>query len=105
VVVARTGELQGYAGPMGRANIRALNAAPFLPPVQVKRAILVYQVVGAQAPPVSPLLKGPYLHCLRDRRACEQLPALSIAFTLTRMFALLAAYPGVPRVSRTDAVP
>jgi hypothetical protein len=36
-VVARIGQLLGCAGPMGRAIIRALNAAPFLRPVLARR--------------------------------------------------------------------
>jgi hypothetical protein len=63
VVVARQGELLGYNGPTGRANTHALSAAPFLHRVMANRSVVVYQVQGAQPLPVSPLLKGPYLHC------------------------------------------
>jgi hypothetical protein len=64
VVAARTGELIGYGGPEGTANFRALNSTPFLRPVYVTHAVRVYQVTGARAPAPSPLLQGPYLHCL-----------------------------------------
>jgi hypothetical protein len=65
VVVAREGDLIGYREPEGkRVDLAALNATSFLRPVLVKPYVRVYQVVGARAPAVSPLLKGPYLHCL-----------------------------------------
>lgn len=64
VIAARVGELLGYGGPIHRGNIPALNAAPFLRPVLVKPYVVVYKVVGSKPPPLSPLLKGPYLHCL-----------------------------------------
>ena len=54
----------GYYGPTGRTNVRAMNAAPFLQRVFVKPWVTVYRVVGAHAPPVSPLLQGPVLHCI-----------------------------------------
>jgi hypothetical protein len=65
VVVARQPLFLGYSGPTGRANIPALNTAPFLHRVLVTRAAIVYRVVGAPAVPISPLLKGPDLHCIR----------------------------------------
>jgi hypothetical protein len=55
----------GYFGPTGKANIQALDAAPFLQRVFVTPSAIVYRVAGAHAPPVSPLLKGPVLHCIR----------------------------------------
>jgi hypothetical protein len=55
----------GYFGPTGKTNIQALDAAPFLQRVFVTPSGIVYRVVGAHAPPVSPLLKGPVLHCIR----------------------------------------
>ena len=54
----------GYFGPTGKANIQAMNAAPFLQRVFVTPSAIVYRVVGAHAPPASPLLKGPVLHCI-----------------------------------------
>jgi hypothetical protein len=42
-----------------------MDAAPFLQRVFVTPSGIVYRVVGAHAPPVSPLLKGPVLHCIR----------------------------------------
>jgi hypothetical protein len=64
VIAARTGELIGYGGPEGTANLPALKAAPFLHQVYATRAVRVYQVTGARAPAPTPLLQGPYLHCL-----------------------------------------
>ncbi len=64
VIVANWGELIGYGGPEGNANLSALNASSFLHPVYATRAVRVYQVDGAPATAPSPLLKGPYLHCL-----------------------------------------
>jgi hypothetical protein len=55
----------GYFGPTGKTNIQAMNAAPFLQRVFVTPSAIVYRVVGAHAPPVSPLLQGPALHCIR----------------------------------------
>lgn len=55
----------GYFGPTGKTNIQAMDAAPFLQRVFVTPSAIVYRVVGAHAPPVSPLLKGPVLHCIR----------------------------------------
>jgi hypothetical protein len=65
VVVTPVGLLLGYSGLTGAANIRELNAAPFLERVLVKPSIIVYKVRGARPVPVSPLLKGPDLHCIR----------------------------------------
>jgi len=63
VVVARQDQLLGYKGPIGKTNTHDLRAAPFLHRVLANRSVVVYQVQGAQPLPVSPLLKGPYLHC------------------------------------------
>jgi hypothetical protein len=65
VVVSRVRMLLGYPGPTGRTNVQAMNAAPFLQRVFVTPSAIVYRVVGARALPVSPLLKGPVLHCIR----------------------------------------
>ncbi len=65
VVVSKVGLLLGYEGPTGTANIPELNAAPFLQRVLVTRSAIVYRVRQAQPGPVSPLLKGPVLHCIR----------------------------------------
>jgi hypothetical protein len=54
----------GYFGPTGKTNVQAMNAAPFLRRVFVTPSAIVYRVVGAHAPPVSPLLQGPVLHCI-----------------------------------------
>jgi hypothetical protein len=64
VVVSKVGLLLGYTGPPGTANIPELNAAPFLQQVLVTRSAIVYQVRNARPGPVSPLLKGPILHCI-----------------------------------------
>jgi hypothetical protein len=67
VVVARIRNMIGYAGPIGsvrKIDLSAMNATSFLRPVFVKPYVHVYQVVGARVPAPSPLLKGPYLHCL-----------------------------------------
>jgi hypothetical protein len=50
---------------VGKTDIRALNAAPFLHRVLATPYVLIYQVVGARGQPISPLLTGPYLHCLK----------------------------------------
>ncbi len=65
VIVSRLPLMLGYYGPIGNVNIRGLDAAPFLQRVLVRRSLIVYRVLGADAPAVSPLLKGPYLHCIR----------------------------------------
>jgi hypothetical protein len=67
VVVVRQSQLLGYGGPTGKANMPAIRAAPFLHPVLVKPYVIVYQVQGARPPPGSPLLSGPYLHCITSR--------------------------------------
>jgi hypothetical protein len=67
VVVSRVGMLLGYPGPTGTTNVQAMSAAPFLKRVFMTSSVIVYRVVGAHAPPVSPLLKGPVLHCIRTR--------------------------------------
>jgi hypothetical protein len=66
VMVARVGQLIGYPGPEGKADLQAVNAASFLRPVLVKPYVRIYQVVGAHAPKPSPLLQGPDLHCLTE---------------------------------------
>ncbi|HEX9030328.1 MAG TPA: hypothetical protein VF834_00700 [Streptosporangiaceae bacterium] len=65
VVVALGFQELGYQAPLGPPNLRELNAAPFLHRVFASRSLLVYQVDGAQPAPASPLLRGPYLHCMR----------------------------------------
>jgi hypothetical protein len=67
VVVSRVGMLLGYPGPTGTTNVQAMSGAPFLKRVFMTPSVIVYRVVGAHAPPVSPLLKGPVLHCIRTR--------------------------------------
>lgn len=64
VIATRQGQLLGYKGPTGKTNYRDLRTAPFLRRVLGNRYVTVYQVRGAHPPPVSPLLKGPYLHCV-----------------------------------------
>jgi hypothetical protein len=67
VVVTHKDLLLGYEGPTGSTNVQAMNAAPFLRRVFLTPSASVYRVVGAHAPPVSPLLRGPVLHCIRTR--------------------------------------
>jgi hypothetical protein len=67
VVVTRQNQLLGYTGATGRVNWSAMRAAPFLHPVLKTRYVTVYQVQGAHPPPVSPLLTGPYIHCMTSR--------------------------------------
>jgi len=64
VVVARVPFLLGYPGPTGVTNVAEMNSAAFLQRVLVTPAVIVYRVVGAHPAPVSPLLKGPVLHCI-----------------------------------------
>jgi hypothetical protein len=64
VVVARVKNLIGYVGPESKTDLPAISATSFLRPVFDKPYVRVYQVVGAHTPAPSPLLKGPYLHCL-----------------------------------------
>jgi hypothetical protein len=64
VVVARKSGMLGYPGPIRTPTTSATAAAPFLRPVYGTPSLVVYRVAGAQVPPVSPLFKGPYLHCL-----------------------------------------
>jgi hypothetical protein len=66
VVVTPVSLLLGYTGLTGPANVRELNAAPFLERVLSKPSVVVYKVRGARPVPVSPLLKGPDLHCVRE---------------------------------------
>lgn len=63
VVVAKVYLLLGYMGPESSYRMHALNTAPFLHRVLNTSSVAVYRVAGAQVPPPSPLLKGPYLHC------------------------------------------
>ncbi|HUJ05306.1 MAG TPA: hypothetical protein VLX31_04245 [Streptosporangiaceae bacterium] len=65
VVVASGYQELGYEAPIGPPNLRQLSATPFLQLVYSSRSIQVYKVVGTQATPVSALLQGPYLHCIR----------------------------------------
>jgi hypothetical protein len=65
VVASKVGLLLGYTAPPGHANIGELDAAPFLQRVMVTRSAIVYRVLNAHPGPVSPLLKGPVLHCIR----------------------------------------
>jgi hypothetical protein len=67
VVIAQRSGLLGYQGPTGHADIPGLDSSRFLHRVLTTSSLTVYQVQGAQPPPVSPLLKGPYLHCLTSR--------------------------------------
>jgi len=67
VVLSRVRNQLGYTGPTGRTNFRAMSAAPFLQRVFMTPSAIVYRVVGAHPPPVSPLLRGPVLHCIRTR--------------------------------------
>ena len=67
VVLSRVTNLLGYTGPTGRTNFRAMTAAPFLQRVFMTPSAIVYRVVGAHPPPVSPLLRGQVLHCIRTR--------------------------------------
>jgi hypothetical protein len=67
VVVARHRLLLGYVGPTGQTNIAGLDDSPFLHRVLVTPGFIVYQVHDAHPPPASPLLKGPYLHCMTTR--------------------------------------
>lgn len=64
VVLAREPELLGSQAATGQTNFHDMRAAPFLHQVMANRSVVVYQVRGAHPPPVSPLLKGPYLHCI-----------------------------------------
>jgi hypothetical protein len=64
VVVALGRSTLGYPGPISTPNTHATAAAPFLHQVYASPSLVVYRVAGARVPPVSPLFKGPYLHCL-----------------------------------------
>jgi hypothetical protein len=64
VVVASEFQELGYQAPIGWPNLRELNRARFLRPVFSTQSIVVYRVLGAPVPAPSPLLRGPYLHCL-----------------------------------------
>jgi hypothetical protein len=67
VVIVRQSQLLGYGGPTGKVNMPGIRAAPFLRPVLVRPYVAVYQVQGARPPAGSPLLTGPYLHCITSR--------------------------------------
>jgi hypothetical protein len=64
VVLERQPELLGSQATTGQTNFHDMRAAPFLHQVMANRSVIIYQVQGAHPPPVSPLLKGPYLHCI-----------------------------------------
>lgn len=64
LVLARQPELLGSPATTGQTNFHDMRAAPFLHQVMANRSVIIYQVQGAHPPPVSPLLKGPYLHCI-----------------------------------------
>jgi len=64
VVVALRRNTLGYPAPISYPTTRATAAAPFLHQVYASPDVVVYRVAGARVPPVSPLFKGPYLHCL-----------------------------------------
>jgi hypothetical protein len=64
VVVSLKRNTLGYPGPISTPTTRATAAAPFLHQVYASPVLVVYRVAGARVPPVSPLFKGPYLHCL-----------------------------------------
>ncbi len=67
VVTVGQKELLGYSGPTGSTNTPAIRAAPFLRPVLTKKYATVFRVRGSDPAPVSPLLKGPDLHCITTR--------------------------------------
>lgn len=69
VVVADGFQELGYAAPIGPPNVRELAAAPFLQLVFSTRSIRVYKVVGTKDSPTSPMLDGPYLHCIKSKVA------------------------------------
>ncbi len=66
VIVARGFQELGYQAPLGPPNIGEMNSVPFLRRVYMSKTMLVYEVtaVGTAVAPESPLLHGPYLHCL-----------------------------------------
>ena len=66
VVVTGQNQLLGYTGQTGNVN-KDIHAAPFLHPVLNKWHATVYRVRGVHPPPVSPLLKGKYIHCMTTR--------------------------------------
>jgi hypothetical protein len=59
-------DLLGYQQPVGTANLGKLLAAPFLEQVMAEPSAIVFKVLGAHPAPVSPLLEGPYLHCVQE---------------------------------------
>ena len=66
VIVARGFQELGYQASLGPPNIGEMNSVPFLRRVYMSKTMLVYEVtaVGTAVAPESPLLRGPYLHCL-----------------------------------------
>jgi hypothetical protein len=66
IVVTGQNQLLGYTGETGDVN-RNIRSAPFLHEVFSRRYVTIYQVQGVHPPPVSPLLKGQYLHCMTTR--------------------------------------
>jgi len=64
VVLTGQNQLLGYTGQTGKVNVHGIRTAPFLQPVLTRPYVTVYQVQGVAPPPVSPLLKGPYIHCM-----------------------------------------
>ena len=66
IVVTGQNQLLGYTGETGGVN-KDIRSAPFLHKVLNRRGVTVYQVQGINPPPVSPLLKGQYVHCMTTR--------------------------------------
>jgi hypothetical protein len=65
VVATQENRLLGINRPTGKAKIPELQATPFLKRNLATKDVVVYRVLGVDPPPVSPLLTGPYLHCIR----------------------------------------
>lgn len=65
VVVTGFQEL-GYQAPIGPTNMKKMRQASFLRLVYSSKSIKVYKVtaVNTAKVPASPLLRGPYLHCM-----------------------------------------
>ena len=66
IVVTGQNQLLGYTGETGGVN-KNIRSAPFLHKVMSRRGVTIYQVLGVNPPPVSPLLKGQYIHCLTTK--------------------------------------
>jgi hypothetical protein len=66
IVVTGQNQLLGYTGETGSVN-KNINSTPFLHAVFRRPFVTIYQVQGVDPPPVSPLLKGQYLHCMTTR--------------------------------------